>query len=180
MIFEPTKLQGAYLVQREGKSDCRGSFTRLFCVEELGDLDVAFECMQANLSHNLRKGTLRGLHYQGAPSTEAKFIWCNRGSVWDVIVDMRPFSPTYLHHIGFELSAENGLAIYIPEMFAHGNQALADGSELVYLMGSCYSSENQCGLRYDDPVLGIKWPLPVTAISELDLKWPLIRVDHDA
>lgn len=179
MIFESTTLPGAYLVQREGRADCRGSFTRLFCVEVFRDRGIDFECKQANFSRNLRRGTLRGLHYQGLPSTEAKFIWCNRGSVWDVIVDMRPLSPTYLQHIGLELSAESGLAIYLPAMFAHGNQALVDGSELIYLMGSCYSSEKQCGLRFDDPALGIEWPLAVTAISEVDRKWPLLRLDHD-
>ena len=174
MIFHKTKLSGAYLIERECKDDSRGYFARAFCTEELRQLGVPFQAVQANISHNHHQGTVRGMHYQDAPACEPKFICCIRGAVWDVIVDMRPRSPTYLQHLGVELSAENGLAVYVPAMFAHGNQALKDGSELLYLMGGYYTPDCQRGLRFDDPALAIEWPLPVAVISEMDQSWSLI------
>lgn len=179
MTFHKTKLSGAYIVELERSNDRRGFFSRAFCTEELRRQGVSFQAVQANISHNGQQGTLRGMHYQAAPACEPKFIWCIRGSVWDVIVDLRPKSSTYLQHIGVELSAENGLAIYVPAMFAHGNQALADGSELLYLMGGYYTPDCQRGLRFDDSALGIQWPLTVSSISDRDKNWPLIQADSD-
>jgi dTDP-4-dehydrorhamnose 3,5-epimerase len=177
MIFHETKLAGAYIVELDKKKDSRGFFARAFCAEELRHHGVEFQAVQANISHNHKKGTLRGMHYQAPPASEPKFIRCIRGAVWDVIVDMRPGSPTYLQHIGVELSADNGKAIYVPDLFAHGNQALTDGAELLYLMGGEYTPGHERGLRHDDPAIGIEWPLPVAVIHERDCEWPLLQVD---
>jgi dTDP-4-dehydrorhamnose 3,5-epimerase len=177
MIFHETKLAGAYIVELDRKDDSRGFFARAFCAEELQQHGVEFQAVQANISHNHLKGTLRGMHYQGPPASETKFIRCIRGAVWDVIVDMRPESPTYLQHLGVELSADNGKAIYVPDLFAHGNQALTDGAELLYLMGGTYTPGFERGLRYDDPAIGIEWPLPVEVIHERDCEWPLLQIN---
>ena len=174
MIFHATQLAGAYLVELDRKEDSRGFFARSFCVGELRRHGIEFHAAQANISHSNAKGTLRGMHYQGEPVVEPKFIRCIRGAVWDVIVDMRPDSPTYLQHLGVELSAENGMAIYVPDRFAHGNQALRDDAELFYLMGGAYTPGHERGLRHDDPAVGIKWPLPVTVIDAKDQGWPLL------
>ncbi len=172
MIFHPTKLAGAFIVDLDRKEDERGYFARAFCTGEFLRHGLPFHVVQANLSHSHLKGTLRGMHYQGLPDCEAKFIRCIRGAVWDVIVDMRPGSPTFLQHLGLELSADNGRAIYVPEMFAHGHQTLTDDAELFYLMGAAYSPDCARGIPYDDPALGIEWPLPVTHVSEADRLWP--------
>jgi dTDP-4-dehydrorhamnose 3,5-epimerase len=176
MIFQETKLAGAFIVELDRKDDSRGFFARAFCSKEMRDHGIVFDAVQANISHSDRKGTLRGMHYQGPPVSETKFIRCIRGAVWDVIIDMRPDSPTYLEHLGVELNADNGTAIYVPDMFAHGNQALTDDVELLYLMGGMYTPGYERGVRYDDPAVGIQWPLPVSAIHEKDLQWPLLHV----
>lgn len=175
MIFNQTKLAGAYIVEFEKKKDSRGFFARAFCAGELRHHGVEFQVVQANISHNHKKGTLRGIHYQAPSASEPKFIRCIRGAVWDVIVDMRPGSPTYLQHLGVELSADNGRAIYVPDLFAHGNQALSDGTELLYLMGGAYTPGLERGLRFDDPAIGIEWPLPVDVIDDKDRNWPLLE-----
>lgn len=177
MIFLETKLAGAYIVELDRKEDSRGFFARAFCAGELQQQGVEFQAVQANISHNHKKGTLRGMHYQAPPASEPKFIRCIRGAVWDVIVDMRPESPTYLQHLGVELSADNGRAIYVPDLFAHGNQALTDGAEILYLMGGTYTPGFERGLRYDDPAIGIEWPLPVEVIHERDCEWPLLQIN---
>jgi dTDP-4-dehydrorhamnose 3,5-epimerase len=172
MIFHETKLAGAYIVELDRKVDSRGFFARSFCATEMRNHGIHFDAVQANISHSDKKGTLRGMHYQGPPVSETKFIRCIRGAVWDVIIDMRPDSPTYLQHFGVELSADNGTAIYVPDRCAHGNQALTDDAELLYLMGGLYTPGYECGLRYDDPAIGIEWPLPVSVIHDKDLQWP--------
>lgn len=174
MIFHETKLAGAYIIELDRKTDQRGFFARAFCTEEFKRHGIDFQPAQANISHSNLKGTLRGMHYQGPPVSETKFIRCIRGAVWDVIVDMRPDSPTYMEHIGVELSAENGTAIYVPDLFAHGNQALTDDVELFYLMGGPYTPGFERGVRYDDPALGIQWPLPVSVIDRKDQDWPTL------
>lgn len=179
MIFHETKLAGAFLVELVRNEDARGFFARAFCADDFRRHGIEFTPLQANISHNLKKGTLRGMHYQAAGVSEAKFIRCIRGAVWDVIIDMRPDSPTYLQHFGVELSADNGRAIYVPDRFAHGNQALSDGAELLYLMGGVYTPGNERAVRYDDPAIGIEWPLPVSVISDKDKSWPLIGA-HNA
>lgn len=132
------------------------------------------DVVQANLSYNHRAGTLRGMHYQLPPAAETKLVRCTQGAILDVIVDLREGSPTYLQHIAVELTAENRRALYVPEMFAHGYQALTDGAEVVYQVGEAYTPGYERGLRHDDPQLGIQWPMPVTVISAKDQAWTLL------
>jgi dTDP-4-dehydrorhamnose 3,5-epimerase len=174
MRFHPTRLPGAYLVEPEPHIDDRGSFARTFCAREFRDQGLAQSFVQCNLSWNATKGTLRGLHYQRPPAPEAKLVRCTAGSVWDVIVDLRPDSPTYLQHVGVELLAGNRLALYIPEMFAHGFQTLDNGTEIFYQMTAFYAPDLAAGVRHNDPRLRIDWPLPVSSISEKDQQWPLL------
>jgi dTDP-4-dehydrorhamnose 3,5-epimerase len=178
MIFRETKLNGAYIVELEPKEDVRGFFARAFCAKEFEAHGLSPRVAQANMSYSQKKGTVRGMHYQSPPATEPKLIRCIRGAIWDVIIDMRPESPTYLEYIGVELSADNRKTIYVPDMFAHGNQALTDGAELLYLVGEFYTPGCEQGVRYDDPVVGIEWPLPVTVISQKDATWPLLGTPH--
>lgn len=175
MIFHETKLKGAFLVDLDRKEDRRGFFARAFCAREFEKHGLRAQVVQANMSYNHKKGTLRGMHYQVPPASEPKFIRCIHGAIWDVIVDMRPDSPTYLEHVGVELTADNRRAIYVPDMFAHGNQALTNGAELLYLVGEFYTPGCERGMRYDDPAIGIEWPIPVTTISDKDRSWPLLH-----
>jgi dTDP-4-dehydrorhamnose 3,5-epimerase len=174
MRFTPTTLSGAYLIDLEPHSDARGFFARSFCRREfeaqglLGDVD------QCNVAFTALKGTIRGLHYGVPPSAETKIIRCTRGAIYDVMVDMRPDSPTYRQHFGIELSAENRRAVYVPPMFAHGYEALMDGTEVTYLMRGFYEDGSEVGLRYDDPSLNIQWPAVITMVSEKDRSWPLV------
>jgi dTDP-4-dehydrorhamnose 3,5-epimerase len=174
MKFTETKLQGAFILELEHRSDNRGFFARTFCQKEFEAHGLNPNVAQSNLSFNEKAGTLRGLHYQTPPAIEAKLFRCIKGAIYDVIVDMRPDSPTYLQHFGIELSADNHLALYVPEMFAHGYQALQDGTEVLYQVSEFYTPGVEKGLRYDDPALGINWPMPATVVSEKDLSWPLL------
>lgn len=174
MRFHPTPLSGAYIVESEPHEDDRGFFARTFCAREFGDRGLVDTFVQCNASWNVRKGTLRGLHYQRPPSCEVKLVRCTAGALWDVIVDLRPGSPTYLHHISVALSAQDHRALYIPEMFAHGFQTLQDGTEVSYQMSEFYAPELAAGLRYDDPKLRIAWPLAVSSISDKDQSWTLL------
>lgn len=175
MRFIATTLEGACIVEPEPHQDSRGLFARTFCAQEFRNQGLSDTFVQCNTSWNTHKGTVRGLHYQLSPSCEAKLVRCTAGGVWDVIVDLRPESPTYRQHLGIELSARNRRALYIPEMFAHGFQALEDGTEVFYQMSEFYTPELARGLRYNDPKLGIRWPLPVTSISDKDEKWALLQ-----
>lgn len=174
MIFVEAPLPGAYTLDLEPRVDARGFFARAFCAEEFAAHGLRFETVQMNLSRNRSKGTLRGLHYQVAPAAEAKLVRCIRGAVHDVIVDVRPGSPTYLRHFAAELSAENRRALLVPEGFAHGFQTLTSGAEVLYQVTASYAPACERGLRYDDPALGIAWPLPVRTISEKDQAWPML------
>ena len=176
MIFRETTLRGAFVIELEKKLDKRGFFSRAFCAREFTEHGLNPNVVQANLSYNNAKGTVRGMHYQVAPASEPKFIRCIRGAIWDVIIDMRPDSPTYLEHFGIELSADNRLALYVPDMFAHGNQALVDNTEMFYFLGEYYTPDAERGVRYNDPAIGIEWPMPVTNVSEKDANWPLLDV----
>jgi len=174
MRFTPTKLAGAYIIEPQPHADSRGLFARTFCANEFqaqGLVDVFVQC---NTSWNVSKGTLRGLHFQLSPSSEVKLVRCTAGALWDVIVDLRPQSATYLQYVAVELTAGNRSALYIPEMFAHGFQTLEEGTEVFYQMSQFYAPKLARGIRYDDPKIGIKWPLPVTSISDLDLNWTLL------
>lgn len=174
MLFTETALKGVFIIDLEQKEDHRGFFARTFCVQEFAIRGLEVTNVQCSIAFNHKKGTIRGMHYQAAPATEAKLVRCTRGAVYDVIVDMRPNSPTYLSPIGVELTEDNHLALYIPEMFAHGYQTLTDSTEVVYQMNKVYTPGYDRGLFYDDPVLDIQWPMPVSEISEKDLNWPLL------
>jgi dTDP-4-dehydrorhamnose 3,5-epimerase len=174
MFFRETPLKGAFIVELERREDPRGFFARAFCAREFEEHGLPARFVQANLSYSARRGTLRGMHYQVPPAREPKFIRCIRGAIWDVIIDMRPNSLTLHQSFGIELSAENRLALYIPDLFAHGNQSLTDDVELFYLVGEFYTPGCERGVRYDDPTIGIKWPLPVGVISDKDKAWPLL------
>lgn len=174
MIFTETKLRGAFIVDLDVRGDERGFFARTFCQHEFEAHGLKPTVAQCNLSFNHKAGTLRGMHYQLAPAAETKLVRCTRGAILDVIVDLRKDSPTYLQHVAVELSEDNRRALYVPELFAHGYQALTDGAEVTYQVGEFYTPGFERGLRFDDPALGIRWPLPVTALSEKDAAWPLL------
>lgn len=171
MIFTETALRGAYTIELDRRRDERGWFARAFCQSELADHGLNPVIAQANLAFNELAGTLRGMHFQFPPHTETKLVRCTRGSIVDTIVDLRPESPTYLESVSIELSAENGVALYVPERFAHGYQTLVDGTETSYQVGAFYAPSHEGGLAFDDPRLGLAWPLPVAAISEKDSRW---------
>jgi dTDP-4-dehydrorhamnose 3,5-epimerase len=173
--FQPLALTGAMLVELEPREDERGFFARAFCRDEFQQHGLNPTVAQANISYNRTRGTRRGFHYQRPPHAEAKLIRCVRGAVFSVMVDIRPDSSTYLKYVSAELTPENRLAIYIPEGFAAGVQTLADDTELYYQVSSPYAPEYEGGLRHDDPVLNIPWPLPATVVSEKDARWPLLQ-----
>jgi dTDP-4-dehydrorhamnose 3,5-epimerase len=180
MIFTETKLQGAFIIDLERREDTRGFFARAFCQREFVDHGLKPIIAQANIGFNRAKGTIRGMHFQYPPAAETKLVRCSRGSVLDIIVDLRPESPTYLQHIAVELSAENHRGIYIPERFAHGYQALEDNTETTYQVGEFYTAGSEGGLLYNDPLLSLEWPLPVTVISDKDRQWkPLAEAEHE-
>lgn len=174
MIFSETKLSGAFAVDIERPEDDRGSFARIFCGDEFLLNGLKPVIAQANISTNKKRGTLRGLHFQYPPAAETKYVRCMKGAVLDIIVDLRPESPTFLEHLLVELSAENGRGLYVPERFAHGFVTLSDETELLYLAGGVYSPGAEGSLRYDDPLLEIHLPLPVSVISERDRRSRLL------
>jgi dTDP-4-dehydrorhamnose 3,5-epimerase len=174
MNFIPTKLKGAWIIEPQPHKDDRGLFARTFCTQEFSGHGLADRFVQCNTSWNACKGTLRGLHFQLPPSSEVKLVRCTAGALLDIIVDLRPESPTYLQSTAVELTATNRLALYIPQMFAHGFQTLEDGTEIFYQMSEFYVPKLGRGLRYDDPKLGINWPQQVASISEQDLNWRLL------
>lgn len=178
MIFTETPLKGAFLVELERRGDDRGFFARAFCAEEFAAHGIAMDIRQANMSLSRDKGTLRGLHFQRSPAEEAKFVRAVAGSLFDVIVDNRPDSPTYLQSYGAELSEENGRALFVPKGFAHGFLTLRPDTMAHYLVDEFYTPGVEGGYRYDDPALGIEWPGEVTVISDKDTSWPLIGQDN--
>jgi dTDP-4-dehydrorhamnose 3,5-epimerase len=175
MIFTETPLSGAFIVDLEPRGDDRGFFARAFCQREFEARGLKPLIAQANISFNYRKGTVRGLHFQFPPAAETKFVRCSRGAIVDVIVDLRPESPTYLRHLAVELTADNRRGLYVPERFAHGYQVLEDNTETTYQVGEFYTPAAESGLRYSDPRLDIRWPLPVTDMSPKDQGWPLLE-----
>ena len=179
MIFTETKLCGSFIVELEQREDERGFFARSFCQDEFAAHGLKTSIAQANLSWNAKAGTLRGMHYQFPPAAETKFIRCTHGALYDVIVDLRPESPTFGEHIGVELSAANHRALYVPERFGHGFITLADDTEAAYQVGEFYTPGMEGGLRYDDPDLGIDWPIAAAVMSDKDGSWaPLADQRH--
>ncbi len=154
--------------------DERGFFARAWCSDTLAQHGLHSSYVQANISSSVRAGTIRGLHYQIEPYAEAKLVRCTRGAIYDVAVDVRPGSPTFGRGVGAEITADNRTSLYVPEGFAHGYQALAEGSEVHYMVSRPYMAGAERGLRYDDPALGISWPLEPTAVSAKDRTWPLL------
>ena len=171
MIFSETKLKGAFVIDLERREDDRGFFARAFCQREFAEHGLKPVIAQANLAYNKRRGTLRGMHFQYPPAAETKLVRATRGAILDIIVDLRPESPTYLDHVAVELTAENHRGLYVPERFAHGYQVLEDGTETSYQVGEFYTPAAEGGLLHDDPRLGLTWPLPVTEISPKDAAW---------
>ncbi|MCW2679346.1 MAG: dTDP-4-dehydrorhamnose 3,5-epimerase [Frankiales bacterium] len=174
MIITPTHLEGCVVVDLQLREDDRGFFARTFCRQEFAAAGLEPVVEQCNLSFNHRAGTLRGMHFQVAPATEAKLVRCTSGAVIDQVVDVRPGSPTYLQTFAVELSQANRRALYVPPMFAHGYQTLTDAAEVAYQVSEAYTPGTERGLRHDDPALGLGWPLPVSVISDKDAAWPLL------
>jgi dTDP-4-dehydrorhamnose 3,5-epimerase len=175
MHFKETRLKGAWIIDPSPRHDERGRFMRAWCARELEEQGICFSPVQANMQFSPRRGTLRGLHLQMAPAVEAKLVRCTRGAIFDVAVDLRPASPSFGDWFGVELTAENGRMLFVPEHCAHGFQSLEEDTEVMYLTSAFYAPESCRGARFDDPALGIRWPLPVSAISEQDRNWPLMQ-----
>jgi dTDP-4-dehydrorhamnose 3,5-epimerase len=174
MIFTETKLKGAFILDLERREDSRGFFARTFCQREFIQHGLKPIIAQANVAFNIKKGTLRGMHFQYPPTAESKLVRCTRGGIIDIIVDLRPESSTYLDHVAVELTADNYRSLYVPERFAHGYQVLEDVTETSYQVGEFYAPSAEGGLMYNDPWLGLVWPLPVTEISPKDNTWKLL------
>jgi dTDP-4-dehydrorhamnose 3,5-epimerase len=173
VIFTETRLQGAFTLDPELQRDERGFFARVWDGDELACHGLETRISQSSIAYNDAAGTLRGLHFQQPPFAETKLVRCTRGAIWDVIVDLRPGSPTFLEWVAFELTAENRRTLYVPEQFAHGYQTLTDASEVWYQMSAPYAPESARGLRWDDPGLAIEWPeVEHRVISERDRAWP--------
>ncbi|OLE26082.1 MAG: dTDP-4-dehydrorhamnose 3,5-epimerase [Cyanobacteria bacterium 13_1_40CM_2_61_4] len=172
MILTETKLAGAFVIELERRTDQRGFFARTFCQQEFEAYGLNTQVVQCNVSFNKRKGTLRGMHYQAAPFAEAKLVRCTSGSIYDVIIDLRPASATFKQYFTVELSAENCRMLYIPEDFAHGFQTLQDDTEVFYQMAQRYSAEHARGVRWNDPAFGIEWPEGERIITDRDQNYP--------
>jgi dTDP-4-dehydrorhamnose 3,5-epimerase len=175
VIFRKLQLQGAVLIELEPRTDERGMFARIFCADEFAGAGLNSNVVQCNVSFNRRKGTLRGMHYQVAPYEEAKLVRCTAGAIFDVIIDLRPESPTFKRHFSAILSADNRTALYVPEGFAHGFQTLQDNTEVFYQMSQRYKAEAAAGVRWDDPAFGIQWPADERTMSERDRTYPDYR-----
>ncbi len=174
MKFVETPLAGAYIIELEPFQDERGFFARLFCQRELAKIGFDKQIVQINHSLSRKKGTIRGMHFQHPPASEIKIIRCIDGAVFDVMVDLRTGSPTFLKWYGLELTKNEMRMVYIPEGFAHGFQALTDNAELIYFVSAFYSPKREGGLRFDDPAVAIQWPLPTGDVSAKDRNFSLI------
>lgn len=175
MKFTEAPLAGAYVIDLSPISDDRGFFARSFCAREFEEHGLRPAVAQANVSFNHAAGTLRGMHYQLPPNAETKLVRCVGGAIYDVIVDLRPDSPTRLQYFGVELTAQNRRALYVPELFAHGYVTLADNSEVEYQVSEFYAPGQERGLRHDDPALNIAWPIEVRIASDKDRSWALLE-----
>lgn len=174
MDFQECEVMGAWMISPSPHRDTRGRFMRAWCRQEFIQHGIEFTPVQANMGFTIEKGTVRGLHYQVAPALEAKLVRCTSGEVFDVVVDLRPQSPTYRRWYGTYLGADNGRMLYVPEGCAHGCQSTQDNTEIYYLTSALYSPETVRGIRYDDPAIGIRWPLSASAISDQDRNWPFV------
>ena len=181
MIFHETGLSGCHLIEPQPVSDERGFFARTFCADEFASQGLDFRVVQGSVSYNRRRGTLRGLHYQASPAAEAKLVRCTRGQIWDVAADLRPDSATFARWFAVVLTAENHLAVLLPEGVAHGFITLEDHAEVAYQISMAFRPECARGVRWDDPTLQIRWPAAPSVISERDADLPwLDAVEPDA
>ena len=176
MKFIETKLKGAYIIEPERLEDERGFFARTFCQKEFEANGLNTRLVQCSISYNKRRGTLRGMHYQVAPKAEVKLVRCTKGAINDVIIDLRPDSPTFCQWVAVELNVESYRLLYIPEGFAHGFQTLADDTEVFYQVSEFYAPEYERGIRWNDLKFGINWPMQPTVMSEKDRNC----LDYDA
>jgi len=172
MHFRRTTLKDAWVIEVEPARDERGFFARTFCVDEFSAHGLETSFPQHSISVSARRGTLRGMHFQREPHGEVKLVRCVAGKIWDVIIDLRPDSPTFRRWQSFELAAENRCQLYVPRGFAHGFQTLTDDVEVSYLISKPHVPQAADGIRYDDPAFQVEWPLPVTVISDRDRSWP--------
>jgi dTDP-4-dehydrorhamnose 3,5-epimerase len=175
MLFTETSLPGAFIVDLELRSDDRGFFARSYCPDEFAAQGLRTPLRQCSVSYNVRKGTLRGLHYQAAPHEEHKLVRCTAGAIFDVIVDIRPHSGHYKRWFATELTAQNHRALFIPSGFAHGFITLSDDAEVYYMISVPHSPEHAQGFRWSDPAFGIQWPLSPSVISPRDAAYPLLN-----
>ena len=176
MIFKETALQDAYVVDIDPVEDSRGFFARTWCRREFQVLGLNPEAVQCNLSFNHIRGTIRGMHYQAAPHSEIKLVKCLRGAIYDVIIDLRPKSPSFRAWLGIELNENNRRMLYVPEGFAHGYQTIEDNSEVFYLVSNFYHPESERGIRWNDPAFKIEWPLKASLVSPKDSSHPDYRI----
>jgi len=174
MRFTQTGVSGAFVIDPDLRADDRGRFFRAWCSKEFADQGVSFSPVQANMGYSVRKGTVRGMHFQEEPFAEAKLVRCTRGAMFDVVLDLRPESSSYKKWFGVELTAGNARMLFVPERCAHGYQTLEDHTEMHYMTSAFYNPTAATGVRFDDPAFGIQWPLAPSAISEQDRNWPLV------
>ncbi len=173
MIFKETSIHGAWLVDLKRMEDHRGFFARAWSATEFEEKGLPTHFPDVNLSLSIRKGTIRGMHYQKSPHAEAKFVRCTRGALYDVVVDLRPESPSFLRWAGFEIRADSHQAIFIPAGCAQGVKTLEDETEMLYMVSTCYRPDAEVGIRWNDPFFSIEWPDPDnTIVSEKDHTWP--------
>jgi dTDP-4-dehydrorhamnose 3,5-epimerase len=172
VIFLPTPLPGAFIIDIERREDDRGFFARTWCRREFEEMGLNSDLAQCNTSYNGRRGTLRGMHWQAGPNTEAKLIRCTRGAIWDAIIDLRPESPTYLGHVGVELTEASRRALYVPKGMAHGFVTLEDESEVFYQMSEFYEPTAARGARWNDPAFDISWPISDPILHPRDAAYP--------
>jgi dTDP-4-dehydrorhamnose 3,5-epimerase len=177
MRFMETGIVGAKVIDPSPHQDERGRFLRAWCAREFAEHGLDFLPVQANLGFSIKRGTVRGMHFQQAPATEAKLVRCTRtrGAIFDAVLDLRPKSPSYGEWYGVVLSAENAQMLYVPENCAHGYQTLEEFTEMYYMTSGFYTPSAVCGVRFDDPAFGIQWPLVATVVSEQDCSWPLFK-----
>jgi dTDP-4-dehydrorhamnose 3,5-epimerase len=174
MRFTETGLSGAKVIDPNPHEDARGRFMRAWCTREFAEHGLDFLPVQANMGFSAKRGTVRGMHFQVAPALEAKLVRCTRGSMFDVVVDLRPSSHTFGKWYGTELSSENGRMLFVPEECAHGYQTLEENTEMHYMTSAFYAPSEARGARFDDPFFAIEWPLLPTVVSEQDRNWPLV------
>lgn len=175
MLFEETKLSGVWIVTPQPLRDERGFFSRIVCGDEFAEHGLYNSWAQQNIAYNYKRGTLRGMHYQKGKAAEIKVVRCTRGGIFDVAVDMRNYSSTYLQWMGVELTADNHKMFYIPEGFAHGYITLTDDTEISYLVSAPYTPGQEAGIRYDDPQVAVQWPIEPQIISDKDKNWPYLK-----